>query len=147
MTENEDGTTLEGWLDSHARNVGSAKVSHALITPGLNLENALIKSTLRNQKQLNGLMLFLLKLEDRGMGLDAKPPLNAISKMIMRVLIGSGAIGGKNAFMAAEVDIGVIDQAAHQTYLTGKPAAGLTKARKGFLKKRDEEGKEGGTSD
>lgn len=139
-TTQEQPKTVEDWLESHSRGVKSAKISHAIISPGSTLEQALVKSTLRNEKQLNGLMLFMLKLEDRGMGLNAPEPLNSIALMIQRKLIGSGAIYGKNIFMAAETDIGVIDQAFHQSALTGKGTnlEGKPKKAFGFLKKRED---------
>ncbi len=133
--------TLESHLESQARQVKSPKISHAILTPGADIEHALVKSTIKDDKQLNGLLFFLAKLEDCGLGLNAKPPLNSISIIVLRKLIGSGAIHGKNIFEALEADAGLIDQAFHQLDLTGKPASLEAKPKKGFgfLKKEKAE--------
>lgn len=148
--ETRPAETLEDWLDSHSRSVKSAKISHAHITPGPTIETALVKSHLINTKQLNGLLLFLLKLENRRMTIVSLPPLCGVPRMIHRFFIGSKAIGGEASFMATEADIGVIDQSFHQTLLTGKPSNNMLKNKKGygFLKKHEGEGnKEDGTGD
>jgi hypothetical protein len=152
MPDTKPTETLEDWLDSHSRSVKSAKISHAHITPGPTIETALVKSNLTGQKQLNGLMFFLLKLENRRLTIRSIDPLNGIPRMIHRVLIGLKAIGGEASFMATEADVGVIDQAYHQTRLTGKPSNNMLKNKKGygFLKKHEQEGQggqDGGSSD
>jgi len=140
--------TPEQWLEEKAHSIKSAKISHALLTPGSTIEQALIKSTLLSNKQLNGLVFWLAKLEQRGLGLDSAPPLNSIAKMIMRILIGSSSIWGKARFEAIEADANLIDQAAHQTFITGKPSTNLLTTKKGFgFLKKHEDRKDGITSE
>lgn len=133
---------VSNWLEEKAHSVKSARISHALITPGATLEQALVKSTLQSHKQLNGLMFFMAKLEQRGLGLEAEPPLNSIAVYIKRILIGSSSVWGKARYEAIEADASVLDQAAHQTFITGKPAltAANMRAKKGFgfLKKHED---------
>ena len=139
-TERENTTrSVEDWLEGHARSVKSAKISHAMITPGLTIEQALAKATLTGYKQLNGLIFWLEKLEQREIGLNAPPPLNRIAVAIMRLLIGSSSINGKARFEAIEADSNIIDQAAHQTFITGKPSQAFLKTKKGmgFLRRNN----------
>lgn len=134
----EETQTPEKWLEEKAHSIKSAKISHALLTPGSTIEQALTKSSLLSYKQLNGLVFWLAKLEQRGLGLDSTPPLNSIAKMIMRILIGSSSVWGKARFEAIEADASLIDQAAHQTFITGKPSTLATKKGVGFLKKHED---------
>lgn len=138
--------TVESWLEDKAHSIKSAKISHALITPGGTFEQVLVKATFQSHKQLHGINFFMAKLEQRGLGLDKPSPLNSIAVYIKRVLIGSSSVFGKARFEAIEADSNVIDQAAHQVFITGKPSAAALKTKKGFgfLKKhedrRDHEG-------
>ena len=139
----QQAKTPEEWFESHSRNVKNARISHALITPGATIEQALAKATLASGEELNALLFLLAELELNGCTIYAAPPLNTIPVMVFRRLIGSSSVMGKARHEAAEADIGIIDQAAHQTYLTGKPASLELKSRKGIFKKKDNEERTG----
>ena len=134
--EKTQATTPEDWFELHSRSVKNAKISHALITPGATIEQALIKSTIKDDAELNSLIFLLGYLESRNLTLHSTPPLDTIPRMTLRKLIGSSAIKGKARFEAAEVDIGIIDQSAHQSFITGKatPYTDL-KTKRGFLRR------------
>lgn len=140
--------TPEAWLERKAHSIKSAKIAHALITPGSTFEQALVKATIQDHSQLHGILFFLTKLEQRGLGLDAPPPLNSVANFLMRILIGSSSIGGKARFEAIESDASIIDQMAHQAYITGKAPAHYIPSKKGFgfLKKHGSDGKDEGTN-
>ena len=137
----DQAKTPEQWFESHSRSVKSAKISHSLLTPGGTIEQALAKSSLRDVEQLNGIIFLLAELELNGCTIDSPPPLNTVPRMALRQLIGFNAVGGKARLEAIESDIGIIDQAAHQTYITGKPTSLEHKTKKGFLRKDDRQEK------
>jgi hypothetical protein len=140
--------TPEAWLERKAHSIKSAKISHALLSPGGTFEQALVKATIQDFNQLHGILFFLTKLEQRRLGLDAPPPLNSVANFLMRILIGSSSVFGKARFEAIEADASVIDQMAHQVLLTGKaPSQHLqTKKGFGFLKKHGSDGKDESTN-
>lgn len=137
--------TLEEHLESHARSVKSAKISHAILEPSRNIDAAFRKTKFRDENQLDQLSFFYTKARDAGMTEDSSPPLNEIPLMIRRKLEGLNSLGAQNLMMAVESDIGVIDQAFHQTALTGKPASMETKQKKnlGFLRRERQDNDDG----
>lgn len=135
----QQASTPEEWFEAHSRNVKSARISHALLTPGVTFEQALAKATIKDDKELNGFVFLIGELRLNDCTLMAETPLCIVPHMVLDRLIGSNSIKGKARLEALEADIAIIDQAAHQTHLTGKAASLDLKSKRGLFNKRDKE--------
>ena len=130
------------WFQSIAKSSQHQKISHALLSPGVTFQQALAKSYIEDQQQLNQIVQFYTELQDSGLGEDAKPPRNQWNHLIINWLIGANSVKGLARAQAAQVDIGVFDQLTHGIRMTGKsPPMHKDEKRFGILKnnKKDED--------
>lgn len=139
LEQSQAAQTPEEWFGGHTKALGSPKISHALLRAASNIEDALAKASLRDQAELNSLLFLLAELEVHGLTVASPPPLNTVPRMVMRRLIGSSSIFGKARFEAIESDIQILDQAAHQSFITGRPVrTSDLKTKRGFFKKNQQ---------
>jgi len=140
----EDYESITDWIEEQARSVGSPKISHAMITAGTDWRQNIARASFETEEKGNSLIFFKTKLEIREQGLNAPPPLNSMSEYVYECMIATSSKRGKSRYEAIEAEAGVLDQAAHQLFITGKDTPIFGKMKKGlsgFLKrKKDDEG-------
>jgi len=143
-TEKEYHATPYDFFKSTSHEVITHDASYQLLQPGESVREILSKTNLPDQDFLNRVAQCIAKLEECGLGEDAKPPYNSAINMVKNVLIGLNSLEGNSRAEFIQALGRLFAPGFYELKKTGKISAEGAKPKKhlGILKSREEKQEE-----